>query len=139
MRETRAATVTVRDDGLLVVRVRRDVRQTLDDARANIEAAAAESGGSRPGLLLDITRAVPLDPPVRHFYMGSVVSDVCSALALLVEMNPLGRMMGNVYLRVANPGIPTRVFDREPKALSWLLGRAQALATTARAGGGYGR
>jgi hypothetical protein len=76
---------------------------------------------------------------VRHFDTGSVISDVCSALALLVEINPLGRMMGNVYLRVAKVGIPIRVFDREPKALAWLLGRAQARATTARAGGGQGR
>jgi hypothetical protein len=31
--------------------------------------------------------------------------------------------MGNVYLRVANPGIPTRMFDKEPKALAWLRAR----------------
>ena len=136
MRETRAATIAVRDDGLLVVRIRRDVRQTLDDARANIEACAVESGGTRPGLLLDLTRALPLDPPVRHYYTGSVVDDVCSALALLVEINPLGRMMGNVYLRVARLTVPTRVFDREPKALAWLHARAQARATMARRGGG---
>jgi hypothetical protein len=139
MRETRAATISTRDDGLLVVRIRRDVRQTLDDARANIEAAAAESGGARPGLLLDLTRAVPLDPPVRHYYNGPVVGEVCSALAILVEISPLGRMMGNVYLRVANLTVPTRVFDREPKALTWLHARARALATTARRGGGDGR
>ena len=32
--------------------------------------------------------------------------------------------MGNVYLRVANPGVPTQVFDREHKALTWLRARA---------------
>ena len=57
---------------------------------------------------------------MRHFYTGSVIVDVCAALALLVETNPLGRIMGNVYLRVANPGVPTQVFDSERKALTWL-------------------
>jgi hypothetical protein len=125
MLETRSASVTL-SDGFLVVRIRPDVRQTLDDARANIAACADLSGQSRPGLLLDIRQAVPLEPPVRHFYTGAVVVDVCSALALLVETNPLGRMMGNVYLRVANLGVPTQVFDREPKALAWLGARRRA-------------
>jgi hypothetical protein len=134
MVNTRAATVDFRD-GLLIVRIREGVRQTLDDARANIDAAAQASAGARPGLLLDITKAVPLEPAVRHFYAGPVVVGVCSALALLVETSPLGRIFGNVYLRVANPGVPTRVFDRETKALAWLLRqRAPAAARRERAG-----
>jgi hypothetical protein len=119
MLSTRAATVDF-ENGLVVVRIREGVRQTLDDARANIAAAEQVAAGSRPGLLLDITKAVPLEPEVRHYYAGAVVARVCSALALVVETSPLGRIFGNVYLRVANPGVPTRVFDREPKAVAWL-------------------
>jgi hypothetical protein len=122
MQETRSATVELLE-GLLVVRIRPGVQQTLEDARANIDACHEQANGQRPGLLLDIRKAVPLDPPVRHFYTGSVVVDACSALALLVETSPLGRIMGNVYLRVANPGVPTQVFDREPKAVAWLRTR----------------
>ena len=29
-------------------------------------------------------------------------------------------MMGNVYLRVARPGIPTKLFSNEAKAVEWL-------------------
>jgi hypothetical protein len=119
MRETRAATVESRD-GFLVVRIRPGVRQTLDDARANLDACVELSEGRRPGLMLDLTRAMPLDPPVRHFYSGPAVNPVCSALALVVEASPLGRMMGNVYLRVARLDLPTRVFPSEDKALAWL-------------------
>ena len=28
-------------------------------------------------------------------------------------------MMGNLYLRVANPGIPSRLFDSETEAMHW--------------------
>ena len=122
MRETRTAAVELEDE-LLVVKIRAGLRQTLEDARDNIDACVEISGAARPGLLLDITHAVSLDPPVRHFYTGSVVVDLCSALALVVEMSPLGRIMGNVYLRVANPGIPTRVFDDRTKARAWLRAR----------------
>jgi hypothetical protein len=122
MRETRTAAVAM-DEGLLVVRIRPGIRQTLEDARANIDACVEISGADRPGLLLDITQALSLDPEVRHFYTGSVVTEVCSALALLVEISPLGRIMGNVYLRVARHDIPTQVFDDEPKARVWLRAR----------------
>jgi hypothetical protein len=44
-----------------------------------------------------------------------------TALALLVAASPLGRMMGNVYFRVARPGIPVHLFNDEPSAVAWLL------------------
>ena len=43
-------------------------------------------------------------------------------LALLVEASPFGRMFGNVYLRIANPGVPTRLFSDETEAAGWLDG-----------------
>jgi hypothetical protein len=49
-----------------------------------------------------------------------------SALALLVEASPLGRMMGNVYFRVARPGIPLHLFTDEACAVEWLKGYLQA-------------
>ena len=45
--------------------------------------------------------------------------------------NPLGRIMGNVYLRVASPGVATQVFDRERKALAWLEGHRKPDRATA--------
>src|SRR4029079_509328 len=41
---------------------------------------------------------------------------------LLVEASPFGRMFGNVYLRIANPGVPTRLFSDETEAAAWLNG-----------------
>lgn len=110
-------------DGLLVVRALPGVRQTLEDARENVAACEEILAGARPLMLLDLTHTVPLDPEVRHYYTGAVVVRVCSALALVVEASPLGRMIGNVYLRVSNPAVPTRVFDREAKAIAWLRTR----------------
>jgi len=57
---------------------------------------------------------------VRHYYTGEVLLASFLALALVVEATPFGRMMGNIYLRVARPGVPTRLFPDEPSALTWL-------------------
>jgi hypothetical protein len=134
MRGTRAATVEARD-GLLIVRIRSGVRQTLDDARANLAACTAEwasAGLPVGGVLLDLTGAVPLEPEVRHFYRGPAIHDICTALGLVVEVSPLGRMMGNVYLRVATLQVPVRVFDREDRAWAWLQGLARSRSGRAR-------
>lgn len=109
-------------DGLVVVRIRPLATQSLRDARANIEAAVKLSGGTRRPLLVDISRCRPLEPEVRHFYSGEALFDSFMVLGLLIDASPLGVMMGNVYLRIAKPGIPTQLFTDEGKARAWLQG-----------------
>ena len=118
MQETRTAVVAL-DDGIITVRIRTGARQSLEDAKSNLTAALAEGNGKRCPLLIDIREAVPLDVEVRRFYSGSVLTGF-KAMALLIAANPLGRMLGNIYLRVANTGIPTRLFTEEPAARAWL-------------------
>jgi hypothetical protein len=102
------------------VRVRDGALQRPADARENLGVALSETKGTRRPLLVDITRCPPLAAETRHVYSGQQLVDNFTALALLVEASPLGRMMGNVYLRVARPGIPTQLFTSESSALDWL-------------------
>jgi hypothetical protein len=122
MRHTRTAHVTLSSDGILVVRILDGAHQSLADAEENLAAAVEETLGRRRPILIDIRGAEPLDAETRHHYTGQVLVDAFTALALLVEASPLGRMMGNVYLRVARPGIPTQLFGEEGRALEWLGG-----------------
>ena len=124
MIETRTAVVTLDATGTVCVRVRPNAAQTLDDARANMGAALDQCGASRRPILIDIRRAVTLDAEVRRYYSGTVLVDSFTSMALLINANPLGRMIGNVYLRVANTGIPTRLFTDEPQAHEWLRNHA---------------
>ena len=120
MRETPTALVDLGPDGVVTVRIRRGVFQSLADAKQNLGAALDERGGRRCPLLVDIREAQPLDAEVRHYYSGQVLIDGFTALGLLVDASPLGRMMGNVYFRVARPGIPTRLFTDADEAAHWL-------------------
>ena len=108
------------DGWCVVIRIHPGAEQTLADARENLAATAAMCAGKRWPLLSDISRGVPLDPEVRHFYSGKQLTDHFVAQSLVVEATPFGRVVGNVYLRVARPGIPTRLFSSEPDALAWL-------------------
>ena len=120
------ASATARIDlcpqGLVIVRINDGVQQSLANAEENLAMAVAQTGGARRPLLIDIRTAQPLDADARHHYSGQALVERFSALALLVEASPFGRMLGNVYLRVARPGIPTRLFADETLAIDWLKG-----------------
>jgi hypothetical protein len=120
MQETRTAVVDLDANGSVVVRIRTGAQQTLSDAEANLGAALDQRSGARRPLLIDIRGALPLDADVRRYYSGQVLAGAFTAMALLVNASPLGRMMGNIYLRVANTVIPTRLFQDEPSAHEWL-------------------
>jgi hypothetical protein len=117
--QTPTAVVALNDDRIITVRVRPGIAQTLADAEKNLSAALQLRDGQRRPILVDIREAVPLAADVRRYYSGPVLQGF-SALALLIRANPLGRMIGNVYLRVANTAIPTRLFTSEDSAVEWL-------------------
>ena len=60
-----------------------------------------------------------LDAETRHYYTGKQLTDFFTSIAILVPTGALGKMVGNLYLRVANPGIPSRLFDSETEAMQW--------------------
>lgn len=121
MPETKTARIALNEQGLLIVRVNDGAFQSLDDAKKNLAVAVSETAGTRRPLLIDIRTAKPLDADARHHYSGLTLVERFSALALLVEGSPFGRMMGNVYLRIARPGIPTQLFAEEAQARKWLM------------------
>ena len=112
-------------DGVLSVHIRTGAAQSIANARENLSAALEMAAGQRRPLLVDISEALPLDAEVRHYYSGQVLVDGFTALAMVIHASPLGRMMGNVYLRVARPGIPTRLFHEHAGARAWLMSHRQ--------------
>ena len=123
MTKTRTAEIAVADDGagpVVTVRVFPHVRQSLEDAHANMDACVRVAGNRRCRLLIDISKAETLSAEVRHYYSGGKLTEWFSAMALVVEASPMGRVMGNLYLRIARPGVPTQLFSDEAAAMTWL-------------------
>ena len=120
MPETHTARIALNEQGLVIVRVKDGAHQSLSDAKENLALAVSETQGQRRPLLIDIRKARPLEADARHHYSGQTLVERFLALALLIDGSPFGRMMGNVYLRIARPGIPTQLFADERRALEWL-------------------
>jgi hypothetical protein len=119
MADTATAHIAL-DNGILRVCIRDDARQRPSDARENLEVALRATAGRRRPILVDITRCLPLDAETRHEYSGQRLVDGFTALAIVIEASPLGRMIGNIYLRIARPGIPTQLFTTDAHAVEWL-------------------
>jgi hypothetical protein len=117
---TRTAQVDRTPDGIVVVRINAGAVQSIQDAQDNIAAAAQARGQGLAPILVDIRGSAPLDAETRHYYSGKQLTDYFTALGLLVPIGAFGKMFGNVYLRVAKPGIPAKLFNSEEEAMTWL-------------------
>jgi hypothetical protein len=119
LRNTRTARVERTSDGIVITRVLPDVQQNLNDAMENVSVSAEVCGGKRAPIVVDLRQAMPLDAETRHYYTGKQLTDSFTSVAILVAIGAFGKMMGNIYLRVANPGIPAKLFDSEAAAIYW--------------------
>jgi hypothetical protein len=119
---TRTAQIETTADGIVITRILPDIEQRIDDAVENVAVSAEACGGRRAPIVVDLRRARALDAETRHYYSGKQLTDSFTAIAVLVPIGAFGKMMGNLYLRVANPGVPTRLFDSEAAALKWSAG-----------------
>lgn len=119
---THSALVRLRDDGVVHVRVFPGVHQSVADAEQNLAVSRTACGGVCRPILVDITGCEPLEPAVRRCYTGEALR-AFSAIAMLVDATTFGRMIGNIYLQIASPGVPAQLFQREDDALAWLRTR----------------
>ncbi|MES2963453.1 MAG: hypothetical protein V4760_06150 [Bdellovibrionota bacterium] len=118
--KTATAEIFLHQRGITVVRIDRGAKQTLVDAESNLATAILAGEGVRRPLLTDIRYCEPMTPEARRYYSGKILVDSFTALAMLIHNSTFGTMMGNIYLKIAKPGIPTQLFTDEGEALDWL-------------------
>ena len=122
---TPTSTYSRRPDGIIVQRIRPNVRQELKDAQENMVAFRRLAGGHKCLLLVDLRETGPTGAGVREYYAQH--TELLSASALLIGSS-LGQIIGNFFLTLNRPVSPCRLFTSEAAALTWL--RSQAVATT---------
>ena len=108
------------DDIVRVIHVP-DAEVTLADAEETMAAYKKISQGKRYPLFVDTKKMKSFERGARLYYAGEEAAKVASAVALIID-TPLSRVLGNFYLGVSNPHLPTKLFTDEDKALSWLKG-----------------
>lgn len=95
------------------------VENTLEQAREQIALQRTMGGGRPRPLLMDIRAVRSLSREARAYYASPVAAEVISATALLIA-SPLSRALGNFFLGLNKPHMPTRLFTDEAEAMAWL-------------------
>lgn len=74
----------------------------------------------RRGLLVDLRGALPLEPDSRAVYSQRAIANHFYAIAMVINVDLISRIMANVYMQVARLPIRMKVFADFQAALDWL-------------------
>lgn len=117
--DTRAQVLWLDDEGIIHVDVKPGTSLLLADAEEAIRALAQLCGGTRRPVLVDMSKTHGIDRAARNYFAGAETAKHESAAALIVK-SPLTRALGNFFLGLNKPLMPTRLFSDENEALAWL-------------------
>lgn len=107
------------EDGIARTKVKPKVEITLEDAIENTKAVTSFYKDKKFPILIDSRGIKSMSREAReHFSARGRDSKTC-AYGIVIK-SPLSRVVGNFFLGINNPVVPTRLFDNEEKAIEWL-------------------
>ena len=118
---TKNAKIWVGEDGIGRIIWEPGAEVTLDDAHEVMAAYHKVRKGTKMPLLVDTQKMKSLDRGARHYFAGEEAAECASAAAIIVG-TPVSKVLGNFYLGLSNPHLPSRLFTSEDEALAWLKG-----------------
>lgn len=121
VQSSRVAKVWVGEDGICRIVHEPNADVTLEDAQQTMAAYNKVRGGKRLPLFIDTKTQRSFSREARKYYASEEAAAAASAAAIIVG-TPVSRVLGNFYLGVSNPHLPSRIFTDEDEALAWLKG-----------------
>jgi hypothetical protein len=120
--DVRSQSISLGADGIVRTRMQPGVFDLeLADAQEVIQAVSSVCGGVRRPVLVDLRELRSMTRECRKYFAGPETAAAESAVALLV-VSPVARAIGNFFMGLNRPLIPTQLFTSEPDALVWLTG-----------------
>lgn len=117
--ELRAFTSWLSEDDICYTIVKPGANIQLQDALNNSNCIKEISEGKVYPLLVNLKEIKSISKEARdHFSMNNRVPGV-SAIAMLIK-SPVSRIVGNFFLGLNKPTVPTKLFTEETKAIAWL-------------------
>lgn len=118
---SKVAKLWLGDDGIVRIIHVPGAEVTLEDAQETMAAYLKLNKGKRRPLFIDTKTMKSMARVARHYYAGEEAVKVASAAAIIVG-TPVSKVLGNFYLGLSNPYLPSRLFTSEDEALAWLKG-----------------
>ena len=116
--ETPYITLWLDDEGFLCGQYANDVHLTLDIAISIVESRIYFAKGRSYRLLIDM-RGIKSTTRDARKYMATIGATLVTAGALITG-SPINRALGNIFLTIDKPLVPTKLFTNETSARQWL-------------------
>jgi len=107
------------DDGIARTRVKPNVDITLDYALANTKVVTAFFVDKKFPILIDSRGIKSMSYEARRHFSARGRDSKTNAFGIIIGSN-ISRVLGNFYLGVNKPAVPTKLFDNESEAIAWL-------------------
>ena len=119
--ETRTNRVWLREDGIVHAVCKPQAVITLDDAKENIDAAAKVTVEKKSPLFIDLRPIKSVTREARTIYSSNESKATTTAFGFLID-SPVSRVIGNLFIGINKPDLPTKIFTSENNAIEWLKG-----------------
>lgn len=96
----------------------KDLHLSLEVAKACVEARLFFSKGKMSTVLVDM-RGIKSTTKEAREYMATIGATLVKACALITGSG-FNRTLGNIFLAIDKPQVPTKLFTDEGKARAWL-------------------
>ena len=117
----RVARLWLGEDGIVRIIHVPGAQVTLEDVKETMAAYLKIYQEKKRPLLVDTKLMRSFAREARQYYASDEAAKVASAAAIIVG-TPVSRVLGNFYIGISNPHLPSRLFSSESEALEWLKG-----------------
>ncbi len=107
------------EEGIVRTKVKLNAQITLDDAKENSNAVNGFFLGKKFPILVDSRQIKSITREARHHFSAQGRDTKANAYAILINSD-ISRVVGNFFLGINKPAVPTKLFDNEEEAVEWL-------------------
>ncbi len=107
------------EDGIVRTKIKPGSEVTVEYARENSAAVNSLFTGKKFPLLIDSRGIKSMTRDARNQFTTKGRETNTLAFAIIID-SPLSRVIGNFFMGINKPAVPTRLFDNEVEAVKWL-------------------
>ncbi|MBL7917430.1 MAG: hypothetical protein JNM96_03475 [Bacteroidia bacterium] len=107
------------EDGIARTCVKENAEITLELAKENTESVNTLYQGKKFPILIDSRGIKSMSRDAREHFSTKGRDPKTNAFGIIIG-SPISRVLGNFYLGINKPSVPTKLFNTEEEALDWL-------------------
>jgi hypothetical protein len=106
-------------DGIARTKVKPHIDITINDAIENTEVVTSFFKDKKFPIMIDARGIKSMSREAREHFSTHGRDSKTNSFGIIIK-SPLSRVIGNFFLGLNKPAVPTRLFDNENDALEWL-------------------